>query len=113
EMGGSRPMSERLRENLQKARTHLARFERKPLEHFIDGEPRPAESGETFEVFSPTDGTVLCRAASGSARDVDAAAAAASRAFPAWREVAGAERRRLLHRIADGIEARAEEIALV
>src|SRR5690606_4939868 len=51
--------------------------------------------------------------ASSGPRAFDAAASAASRAFPAWREVPGAERRRLLHRIADGIEARAEEIALV
>ena len=106
-------MSERLNENLKKARAHLARFEQKPLEHLIDGELRPAESGETFDVFTPVDGSMLCRAAAGGPRDVDAAAAAASRAFPEWREVPGAERRRLLHRIADAIEERAEEIALV
>ena len=38
---------------------------------------------------------------------------AAQRAFPAWRDVAGEKRRALLHAIADAIEARGEEIALL
>ena len=37
---------------------------------------------------------------------------AAKAAFPAWRDFPAAERKRVLHRIADGIDARAEEIAL-
>jgi len=106
-------MSERLNENIEKARVHLARFERAPLEHFIDGGWRASVGAETFESFAPVDGRPLGRVAAGDARDIDSAAAAAARAFPAWRDVPGAERRRLLHRIADAIEARAEEIALV
>jgi 5-carboxymethyl-2-hydroxymuconic-semialdehyde dehydrogenase len=106
-------MSERLNENLEKAKVHLARFGRAPLEHFIDGAPRPPSSEKTFDNIAPVDGAVLGRVAAGNAKDVAAAASAASRAFPAWRDVPGADRRRLLHRIADAIEARAEEIALV
>ncbi len=106
-------MTARLNENIEKARRHLARFERAPLEHFIDGGFRPAVSGELFDDFAPVDGLRLGRVAAGDARDIDLAAAAAARAFPAWRDLPGAERRRLLHRIADAIEARAEEIALV
>src|SRR5690606_37998902 len=66
-----------------------------------------------FESVSPIDGRVLAQVAAGSAADVHRAASAAERAFPAWRRLGGAERRALLHRIADAIEARAEEIALV
>lgn len=102
-------MTARLDENIEKARRHLARFERAPLEHFIDGAFRPAASGELFDDFAPVDGLRLGRIAAGDARDVDLAAAAAARAFPAWRDLPGAERRRLLHRIADAVEARAEE----
>src|SRR5581483_8527486 len=53
------------------------------------------------------------RVAAGTAADVAAAARAARDAFPAWRDLDGRRRRTLLHAIADRIEARAEEIALV
>jgi 5-carboxymethyl-2-hydroxymuconic-semialdehyde dehydrogenase len=56
---------------------------------------------------------VLGRVSAGNAADIDAAARASERAFAAWRNVAGAERRTVLHKIADAIEARGEEIALV
>ena len=106
-------MSERLNDNLNKAARHLQRFAQGTLGHFIDGELRASTSGETFETFSPVDWRPLGRVAAGDAADIDLAAAAAKRAFPAWRDMPGGERRRLLHRIADAIEARAEEIALV
>jgi len=44
---------------------------------------------------------------------VDRAAKAAKDAFADWRDMDGKLRKALLHRIADGIEARAEEIALI
>ena len=56
----------------------------------------------------------LRKVAAGGAAEIDTAAKAARAAFPAWRELA--RRRRaatLLHKIADAIEARADEIALV
>ena len=56
---------------------------------------------------------VLAQVAAGDAADVAAAATAAQRAFPAWRDLPGSERRDLLHDVADAIEARAEEIALL
>ena len=106
-------MNERLNENLAKAQSHLRRFRDAPLEHFVGGEYRGGASGETFDNATPVDGSLLSRVAAGDARDVDAAATAAQRAFPEWREMPGGERRRLLHRVAGAIEARAEEIALV
>ncbi len=106
-------MSERLETNLAAAERHLERWRRSGVQHFIDGAPRPAASGRVFETRSPIDERVLAAVAAGDAADVDAAARAAERAFPAWRAVAGAARRDLLHAIADAIEARAEEIALL
>ena len=72
-----------------------------------------ALDGETFETISPIDLKPLARVARGKAADIAAAAAAAKAAFPAWRALDGDKRKALLHRIADAIEARADEIALV
>jgi 5-carboxymethyl-2-hydroxymuconic-semialdehyde dehydrogenase len=106
-------MSDRAEENVRKARKHLERFASAPLGHFIDGALRPGVSAETFENRTPIDDSLLGHVSAGGAADVDAAARSAERAFPAWREMPGGERRELLHAIADGIEARGEEIALV
>ncbi len=99
--------------NRAKAERYLARFEGAPVGHFIDGAAAAGVSGETFEDHTPVDGRLLARVSAGGAANVDAAAGAAARAFPAWRDVPGAERRRVLHALAGAIEARAEEIALV
>jgi len=81
--------------------------------HFIGGEWVGSQSGETFETLSPIDGSLIARVASGDAADVDRAARAAHDAFPTWRDLPGAERKKILHRVADLIEARADEIALL
>jgi 5-carboxymethyl-2-hydroxymuconic-semialdehyde dehydrogenase len=99
--------------NVANAERYLARYAQNGVQHFIDGAPRAAVSGRTFETRTPIDDRVLAHVASGDAADVDAASLAAARAFPAWRDLPGADRRALLHRIADAIEARAEEIALL
>jgi 5-carboxymethyl-2-hydroxymuconic-semialdehyde dehydrogenase len=106
-------MSGRAQENIRKASKHLERFAAAPLGHFIDGALRPGTSAETFENRTPVDDSLLGRVSAGNAADIDAAARSAERAFPAWRDLPGAERRTLLHKIADAIEARGEEIALV
>ena len=82
------------------------------ITNLINGEARPAASGQTFETTSPVDESVICTVARGDATDIDAAAQAAKAAFPAWRDMPATERKAILHRIADGIVARAEEIAL-
>ena len=106
-------MSEKLSENLTKARRHLERFGAAPLGHFIAGEPSKGASDRTFENRTPVDDSLLGHVRAGTAADVDAAARAAEQAFPAWRDMPGGARRDLLHVIADAIEKRAEEIALV
>jgi 5-carboxymethyl-2-hydroxymuconic-semialdehyde dehydrogenase len=100
-----------LDQNLERLQGYLARFRDTGVRNLIGGESRDAASGATFESRSPVDDSTICAVARGGAGDIDAAAQAARAAFPAWRDFPAAERRKLLHRIADGIEARAEEIA--
>ncbi|MGE0861833.1 MAG: 5-carboxymethyl-2-hydroxymuconate semialdehyde dehydrogenase [Gammaproteobacteria bacterium] len=106
-------MTSALDTNIAEAEALLARFRANPLPHLIDGETCPSRSGRTFENLAPVDNSSLGRVCAGDVDDVARAAAAAARAFPAWRDLAGDRRRALLHRIADAIEARARDIALV
>jgi 5-carboxymethyl-2-hydroxymuconic-semialdehyde dehydrogenase len=102
-----------LEANLAKAEHALAQFKGTPIPHLIAGEPVASRSGRTFDTLSPVDNTPLATVAAGDAADIDAAAKAAAAAFPTWRAIPGARRRAILHAIADAIEARAEEIALI
>jgi 5-carboxymethyl-2-hydroxymuconic-semialdehyde dehydrogenase len=103
----------KLEENIQKAKGYLARFADKGVLNHINGEAVPALDGATFESISPVDLKPLARVAHGKAADIDLAAKAARDAFPAWAALGGDARKKLLHKIADAIEARAEEIAFV
>lgn len=106
-------MSSVLETNIQKANGYLARWRDAPLGHFIAGRVDQGSSRDVFDNVSPVDGKVLNQVVSGNAQDVDAAAIAAHRAFPAWRDKTGDERRVILHKVADLIESRREEIAFV
>jgi acyl-CoA reductase-like NAD-dependent aldehyde dehydrogenase len=77
----------------------------------IDGAWVPAKTGETILVENPANRQPIASVPRGRAEDVEAAVAAAASAFPAWSRVAPRERGRLLLRIADVLELRAEEIA--
>ncbi|MFM2282246.1 MAG: 5-carboxymethyl-2-hydroxymuconate semialdehyde dehydrogenase, partial [Pseudomonadota bacterium] len=101
-----------LEENIEKARTYLAKFGDTVLNR-IGGDDVPAEDGTTFETISPVDLQPLTKIARGKAADIDRAAKAAKAAFPAWAAMDGTARKKLLHKIADAIVARAEEIAFV
>jgi 5-carboxymethyl-2-hydroxymuconic-semialdehyde dehydrogenase len=103
--------SDALTDNLRKAQTFLARFKAGVVAHRIAGEA--VTSADTFEDVDPTDNSVLSKVSSGGAAEIDRAARAAEDAFKVWKTVPGDKRRALLHQIADRIEARAEEIALV
>ncbi|MBZ9672764.1 5-carboxymethyl-2-hydroxymuconate semialdehyde dehydrogenase [Mesorhizobium sp. ES1-3] len=99
--------------NLKKAHAYLARFKTDGVLNQIGGEAVPAADGSTFETLSPVDLQPLAKVARGGAADIDRAAKAAKGTFPAWAALPGEARKKLLHRIADAIEARAEEIAFV
>ena len=102
-----------LDDNIARATGFLQRFAKDGVLNHIGGQAVPAASGKTFEIISPVDLKPLAQVARGDAADIDAAAKAAQAAFAAWAAMPGADRRRILHRIADGIEARADEIAMV
>ena len=102
-----------LQSNLAKAQAYLARFEKDGVLNHIAGKAMPALDGTTFESISPVDLKPLARVAHGKAADIDLAAKAAKEAFPAWAAMSGKARRAILHKIADAIVARAEEIAFV
>ncbi len=91
----------------------LRRFADEPLLHLIAGRPTTGASGATFDNHSPVDGMLLGRVAAGDAADIDAAAIAATEAFGDWSARPGKERKRILHRVADLIESRADEIAAI
>lgn len=99
--------------NLAKVGTLLERFRDSTLGHFIDGAPAAGVSGKTFENATPIDNSRIGDVAAGNAADVDSACRAAAAAAHAWRDLPGQARKKLLHRIADAIEARADDIALV
>ncbi len=82
---------------------------------FIDGRRRDAASGETFACLSPVDGRLLGAVARGAAADIDAAVAAARRAFDdgRWAGKPPAVRKKLLLRFAEKILAARDELALL
>lgn len=84
-----------------------------PIRHqlFIDGRFVDALSGETLATLNPHDNTPIAQVAMAGHADVDLAVAAAQRAFPKWSRMAAADRGRILLRLADLIEANAEELA--
>jgi len=78
---------------------------------FINGEFVDALDGATIDVFDPHDGSLITSIAEAKAADVDRAVAAAQAAFPAWSTMMASERGRLLIKLADAIEANADELA--
>lgn len=100
-----------LDDNIKKLNGYLSRFRASGIANRIAGQD-VAGAGGMFRNISPVDKSVICDVAHGTEADIDAAASAASDAFPAWRDMPATERKRILINIAEGIEARAEEIAL-
>lgn len=105
-------MSE-LADNLSRASGYLERFKATATGHFINGEAVVADDAETYTNITPVDNSSLGAVVAGTVADVDAACESAELAFAAWRDMPGAERKKILHHFADEIEKRADEIALV
>jgi acyl-CoA reductase-like NAD-dependent aldehyde dehydrogenase len=79
---------------------------------FIDGAPSGASSGELRELVEPATGEPLARAAMAGEADVDRAVAAARAALEGpWGKTPPNERSRLLHALADSIQAGRGELA--
>ncbi|HLI18687.1 MAG TPA: aldehyde dehydrogenase [Rhodanobacteraceae bacterium] len=81
------------------------------LANLIDGDLRAHAAGAYLDVFEPATGKVYARCPDSEADDVEAAVSAAERAAPAWAALPHGERAKHLHRLADAVEARLDELA--
>ena len=99
--------------NRDRAEPLLAKLRADGIGHIIDGKIVTSASGETFDTRSPIDNAVLAQVARGTLEDIDQAAQAAQRAFKSWRDLPATTRKKLLHRVADAIEDRADDIAVL
>ena len=80
------------------------------LRNFIGGTYVDGGPGATSEVVDPTTGQVVAHAPVSGAEEVDAAYAAAERAFGEWGRTTPSERQQALLAIADAVEEHAEEL---
>ena len=80
---------------------------------FINGEHRAPIGGEWHDINDPADGTLVGRTAMATAADVDIVVSYAEKASSAWANTHADERARILHRAADLIEERIDDIATV
>ena len=76
------------------------------LSMLINGLAVSAEKGATFERRNPLDGSVATRAPAASAADAVAACDAAAEAFKTWSQTGPNQRRMLLLKAADALEAK-------
>ena len=80
---------------------------------FIGGEFVDAIDGATIDVIDPHDGSLLAKVAEAKEADVDRAVEAATDAKKAWGRMAAADRGRLILKLADAIEADADNLAMI
>ena len=85
---------------------------REKYDNFINGEWTPPIDGEYFDNSSPIDGKTFCQIARSKEADVEAALDAAHAAKDAWGKTSVTERSNMLLKLADGIEANLEAIAI-
>jgi len=81
------------------------------LANLIDGRLQAPRQDRWLDVFEPATGEVFAHCPDSDVADVDAAVAAAQRAAATWAATPAEQRARLLHRLADLIEARLDEFA--
>ncbi|HUD93458.1 aldehyde dehydrogenase family protein [Sphingobium sp.] len=91
-----------------------ALLDRLEQDMLIGGHRVPALSGQRFETRNPATGELLALVAQGGAEDVDRAVKAARAALAGpWGRMKGAERQRIMLRLADLVEAHYEELAML
>lgn len=84
------------------------------FQNLIGGRNVASSDGMMLDVLSPVDGSLLARIAAGTPQDIDAAVAAARKAFEGdWGKLTATERGRLLMKLAQAVEAKADELALL
>ncbi|MFM7045781.1 MAG: gamma-aminobutyraldehyde dehydrogenase [Ilumatobacteraceae bacterium] len=82
----------------------------KSFKNFVNGAYVDAHDGRTTAVVNPATGEQYATAALSGAADIDAAMSAAAAAFDEWKDSTPSERSLALFRIADAVEARADEL---
>jgi acyl-CoA reductase-like NAD-dependent aldehyde dehydrogenase len=92
---------------------HAREFAGRPHGLLIGGERSPAADGRTFETYDPATGSTITTIAQAGAEDVDRAVRAARQALNdgPWPQASAANRARMLIRLAELVEANAEELA--
>jgi betaine-aldehyde dehydrogenase len=79
------------------------------LQNFVDGTAVDSKDGRTTEVVDPSTGETYAEAPLSGPADVDMACRAAAVAFSSWRDTTPSERSRMLLKLADAVEAKAED----
>ncbi|NTV78490.1 MAG: aldehyde dehydrogenase family protein, partial [Clostridiales bacterium] len=82
--------------------------------NYINGEWIPSLSGKTRNVINPADGSVIAQTAEGGVEDAKMAIAAAKESFYGageWRRMSAQSRADIILKIADGMDARRDELA--
>jgi len=82
-----------------------------PKGMLVGGKWVDSAAGTRFAVENPAKRTAIAEVPRAAAADVEAAVAAADKAFPAWKSTVPRERGKLLLKIAEVIQARSEELA--
>src|SRR5438128_8571418 len=85
----------------------------RPIGHFIAGQPRPGQSGRASDVFNPATGAITGRVALANGAEVEAAVAAAHRAFRPWAETSPLKRARVMFRFKELIERDLDRLAAI
>jgi len=78
---------------------------------FIGGEFVDSAEGGRIPVLNPHDNTLIAEVSEARTADIDRAVDCARKAFPAWKRMSGADRGRLLLKLADAIEADIDYLA--
>ena len=81
------------------------------LRNFVGGKWVESATSEFLDVYNPARGEVIARTPLSTASDLDAAVAAAKKAFPAWRDTPAVTRARSLFRFKQLLEENFEELA--
>ncbi len=78
--------------------------------NYVSGELRPPRAGRYLENFEPATGRAYSRIPDSDKDDLNEAIAAAQAAFPVWSETPAMERSKVMTRIAEGIEAKSDQL---
>ncbi|MCH7643190.1 MAG: CoA-acylating methylmalonate-semialdehyde dehydrogenase [Myxococcales bacterium] len=81
------------------------------IAHWIDGKPQDGQSDRTGPVFNPATGVEKARVAYASVEEVDRAVAAASAAFPEWRDASLTKRTKIMFQFRNLLDAATDELA--